>query len=90
MYWDIFDAKLTVDRQRRIPVRRKGRIIAVAFRADIIVNDQVIIEVTSLEKILPVHKAQLLTYMKLSRIPVGLLINFNVARLIDGVIRLSL
>ena len=53
-------------------------------------NDQVIIEVKSVEKILPVHKAQLLTYMKLSRIPVGLLINFNVARLIDGVIRLSL
>lgn len=90
LYWDIFDANLTVDRQRRIPLERKGRVIAVGFRADLIVNDQVIIEVKSVEKVIPVHKAQLLTYMKLTRIPVGLLINFNVERLIDGITRLSL
>lgn len=90
LYWDIFDANLKVDRQRRIPLERKGRVIAVGFRADLIVNDQVIIEVKSVEKLIPVHKAQLLTYMKLTRIPVGLLINFNVERLVDGITRLSL
>ena len=90
LYWDLVDATFSVDRQRRIPVIRKSRVIAAAFRADLIVNEQVIVEVKSIEKVLPVHKAQLLTYMKLSRVPVGLLINFNVARLVDGITRLSL
>jgi GxxExxY protein len=56
----------------------------------LIVNEKVIIEVKSVEKVLQVHKAQLLTYMKLSRIAAGLLINFNVSRLVDGITRLSL
>jgi GxxExxY protein len=90
LYWDFVDAGLSIDRQRRIPLERRGRLIAAAFRADLIVNEQVIIEVKSVEKVLHVHKAQLLTYMKLSRIPVGLLINFNVPRLVDGITRLSL
>jgi|SRR5215212_5575073 len=90
LYWDLFDAELIVDRQRKIPIVRRSRTIAGAFRADLIVNEQVIVEVKALEKVLPVHKSQLLTYMKLSRIRVGLLINFNVDRLVDGITRLSL
>ena len=90
LYWDVFDAGLTVDRQRRIHAERRGRVVRGAFIADLIVNAQVIIEVKSVEKVLPIHKAQLFTYMKLSRIPVGLLINFNVERLVDGITRLSL
>ena len=90
LYWDLHDARIAVDRQRRIRAERKGRTIVAAFRADLIVEDQVIIEVKSVEKTLPVHKAQLLTYMRLSHIPVGLLINFNVPRLVDGITRLSL
>jgi|SRR5678816_2154079 GxxExxY protein len=90
LYWDIYDANLSIDRQRRIPLKRRSRVIAPAFIADLIVNDQVIIEVKCVEKVIPVHKAQLLTYMKLTQIPVGLLLNFNVDRLIDGITRLSL
>ena len=90
LYWDLFDANHVVDRQRKIPIVRRSRVIPAAFRADLIINDQVIVEVKSLEKILTVHKAQLLTYMRLSQIPVGLLINFNVPRLVDGITRLSL
>ena len=90
LYWDIFDAHLPIDRQRRIPLTRRSRVIAPAFIADLIVNDQVIIEVKSVEKVMPVHKAQLLTYMKLTQIPVGLLLNFNVDRLVGGITRLSL
>ena len=90
LYWDLVDSNRVVDRQRKIPIIRRSRTIPAAFRADLIVNNQVIVEVKSLEKVLAVHKAQLLTYMRLSRIPVGLLINFNVDRLIEGVTRLSL
>ena len=53
-------------------------------------EDCVLVEVKAVEKILPIHKAQLLSYMKLLDIPVGLLINFNVPRLVDGVSRLIL
>ena len=90
LYWDLIDSGFTVDRQRKIPIVRKSRIIPAAFRADLIVNDKIIVEVKCLEKVISVHKSRLLTYMRLSRISVGLLINFNVDRLVDGINRLSL
>jgi GxxExxY protein len=90
LYSDLLDDGLPIERQRLIPVVYHSRVIPAAFRADLIVAEQVIIEVKSLEKILPVHKSQLLTYMKLAHISVGLLINFNVSRLVDGLTRLSL
>ena len=90
LYWDLIDSGFAVDRQRKIPILRKSRIIPAAFRADLIVNEKVIVEVKCLEKVIQVHRSQLLTYMRLSRISVGLLINFNVDRLVDGITRLSL
>ncbi len=54
---------------------------------DLVVEEQVVVELKSIEKILPVHEAQLLTYMKLAGKPVGLLINFNVALLRNGIVR---
>ncbi len=60
------------------------------FRIDLLVDEQVIIELKSIEKTLPIHEAQLLTYMKLASIGKGLLINFNVKRLVDGIRRFRL
>src|SRR5262245_7407194 len=58
-----------------------------AFRVDLLVDDQVVVEVKSVEKLASIHRAQMLTYLKLTRCPVGLLINFNVEVLRDGIRR---
>ncbi len=60
------------------------------YRVDILVDNKLIIELKSVDKINDVHKAQILTYMKLAGIDTGLLINFNVTRLVDGITRLKL
>ena len=65
----------------------KASISIVAIRMDLVVADKIAIEVKSIEKILPIHEAQLLTYLRLSRLRVGLLINFNVRLLRHGIIR---
>ena len=66
----------------------KGIVIEVAFRADLIVQDRVLVELKAIETILPVHKAQVLSYIRETGHQVGLLINFHVPRLVDGVNRL--
>ena len=71
-----------------IPVSYKGIALGGNYRVDLIVEDRVVVEVKSMAAVLPVHKAQVLTYLKLTACPMGLLINFNVAKLIDGVHRL--
>ena len=73
-----------------MPVEYKGFRLDSGYRIDILVEDRLILELKSVEEIAGIHKAQLLTYMKLSRIPTGLLINFNVRRLIDGIERFKL
>jgi GxxExxY protein len=70
-----------------LPVSYKGLQLDCGYKIDVIVNDEVIVELKSVEKILPVHEAQLLTYLKLSGKKVGLLINFNNALLTQGIIR---
>jgi GxxExxY protein len=76
-----------VDVQVTIPVRYEGITLEVGFRADIIVNNFLIVELKSVENNLPVHKKQLLTYLRLSDNSVGLLINFNTELLKDGITR---
>ena len=78
---------LEVDVQVTIPVRYEGITLEVGFRADIIVNNFLIVELKSVENILPVHKKQLLTYLRLSDKRVGLLINFNTELMKDGITR---
>jgi GxxExxY protein len=73
--------------QVSLPITYKGLTLDAGYRIDLIVADEVIVEVKALEKLLPIHEAQLLTYLRLSGKRVGLLINFNVARLTEGVIR---
>ena len=79
--------KLKFETEKLLPVEYDGLTIDLAYRIDILVEDAVVIEVKAIEAILPVHEAQLLSYLKLSRKRVGLLINFNVAHLRDGIRR---
>jgi GxxExxY protein len=77
-------------REVNIPVMYKGEPLDANFRADFIVADRVILELKAIEKLLPVHEAQLITYMKLASCSVGLLINFNVPVLKEGIVRRGL
>ena len=70
-----------------LPVQYKGARVDCGYRIDLIVDDRVIVELKSVEHVLPVHEAQLLTYLRLSGIRVGLLINFNVPVLRRGIVR---
>ena len=76
--------------QKLVSISYKGFIREEPLRFDVLVEDCVLVEAKSVEHILPVHKAQLPSYMKLLDVPVGLLINFNERRLTDGVSRLIL
>jgi GxxExxY protein len=76
------------ERQKEQPVRYKGLLIAVGSRLDLLVEGQVVVELKAVESLLPIHDAQLLTYLKLSDCRVGLLINFNVPLLKAGLKRL--
>jgi GxxExxY protein len=78
---------LSFKRQVDLPVSYKGLTLDCGFRIDLIVCEDVVVELKAVERILPVHEAQLLTYMKLAAKPVGLLINFNVPLLTQGIIR---
>ncbi|HNT19696.1 MAG TPA: GxxExxY protein [Saprospiraceae bacterium] len=75
-------------RQKGIPVIYDGVRFDIGFRADIIVDDHILLEIKSIEKILPVHFKIALSYLKLLRLEVGLLINFNVVLLKEGISRL--
>jgi GxxExxY protein len=81
---------LTVRRQVPIPVVYKSIRLEQGYRIDLLVNDCLIIEIKTVDKIIPVHEAQLLTYLKLSGIKTGLLLNFQVALLRDGLKRMVL
>ena len=78
---------LTVDRQRLIRVSYNGIDIEDAFRADLIVQERVIIEVKSVERTAPVHPKQLLTYLRLTNLRVGLLLNFGAEVMKEGIRR---
>jgi GxxExxY protein len=74
-----------------VPTAYKGTLLDASYRLDLLdllVEDTVVIEVKSVERLLLVHDAQVLTYLRLTRCPVGLLINFNVPKLVDGVRRI--
>ena len=70
-----------------VPISYKGYTVDFGYRADIIVEDKLLLELKAVEAVLPVHEAQLLTYLKHSGLRVGLLMNFNVPRLVNGLRR---
>ena len=81
------DDGLKVESQVIVPVCFKGEILEKIFIIDELVEDEIILELKSVEAILPIHEAQLLTYLKLTNKKLGLLINFNVVQLKDGLRR---
>jgi GxxExxY protein len=80
---------LRVVRQQPIPIVYQGTRIEVGFKADLVVEDQVIVEIKSVEAVAPVHKKQLLTHLRLAAKRLGLLINFNVVLIKDGITRIA-
>jgi GxxExxY protein len=91
-YHSCFAHELTLrgishQRELPIPLNYKGIRIEVGFRADIILEQKLLIELKAVEQVLPIHKAQVITYLKLLRIPLGLLINFNEVLIKHGIQR---
>jgi GxxExxY protein len=78
---------LPFKRQIDLPISYKGLKLDCGYKIDLIVQDTVLLELKSVEKLHPIHEAQLLTYLRLTEKPVGLLINFNVPLLTQGIIR---
>jgi len=76
-------------RQKLMPVLYKGTVIDTGYRIDILADERVIVELKAVEKILPIHSAQLQTYLRLGKLPLGLLMNFNTLKLVDGIERVS-
>lgn len=81
---------LKFERQRNLPLEYKGIKLDCGYRIDIVVEEKVILELKVVDTIAPIHEAQLLTYLKLSGIEIGLIINFNVPVLKDGIKRFIL
>jgi GxxExxY protein len=73
-----------------LPVRYKDILLDCGYRIDLLIIDDLIVEIKSVEALLPIHQAQILTYMRLANVPIGLLINFNVTRLQTGIKRFVL
>lgn len=85
--YELIQAGFDVKRQIALPVTYKDIKLDVGYRIDLLIENKVIVELKAVESIAPVHEAQLLTYLKLSNLKTGLLINFNVKDLKKGIIR---
>ncbi len=84
---ELAGAGIAFAQQVAIPVSYKGIVLDDGFRADVVVEGKVILEIKAVAAILPAHESQLLTYLRMSGIPVGLLFNFHASRLKDGMRR---
>lgn len=89
LFFELNKMNINISRQKSIPVSWKGKKMDHGFRADLIIENKVIIEIKSIESIAVVHKKQLLTYLKLTNMKLGLLINFNEALIKDGITRIA-
>jgi len=87
--WELRESSVSCERQKPIPVSYKGRTLDADYRIDLIVDAMVVVEVKAVDALHPVHFAQLLSYLVLTNSPLGLLINFNEAHLIEGVHRVA-
>ena len=87
---ELTNHNIKYETEKEINVQYKGKELDCGFRADFLIEDELIVELKALDKILPIHEAQLLTYMKIANIKTGLLINFNVMLLKDGIKRFVL
>ena len=80
---------LSFENQKPLPLVFKGEKLDCGYQLDIVVENTIILELKSCEKIEPIHKAQLLTYLKLSDLKLGLLLNFNMPVMRDGIVRIA-
>ncbi|HHT9130156.1 MAG TPA: GxxExxY protein [Candidatus Brocadiaceae bacterium] len=87
LVYDLIQAGLKVEQQKPLPIVYRGVKLECGYRLDLLIENEVIVEIKSVETLLPIHKAQLMSYLKLSDCKVGLLINFNVELLKDGIQR---
>lgn len=90
LYYELQKAGLNVEKQKAIPVVYKEIKLDCGYRADLIVEDKIVIELKTVDEFNPVHEAQILTYLKFADKKLGLLINFNVLRLKEGIKRFIL
>jgi GxxExxY protein len=88
MVYELEKNGFEVQREHPVPIRYESILLDAAYRADIIVEDLVIIELKSVEQVAPVHKKQLLTYLRLADKHLGLLINFGAPLIKDGITRI--
>jgi GxxExxY protein len=89
LYHEITKSGLRVERQKPMPLVYDNVRIECSYRADLLVEGMVILELKAVERLDPIHSSQLYTYLKLSDCPVGLIINFNVLLLKDGIKRIN-
>jgi len=87
LYYELLKIGLNVKKQLALPLVYKEIQLEVGYRIDLLVENKVIVEIKSVDALAEIHKAQLMTYMKLANIKVGLLMNFNVTKLKDGIVR---
>ena len=85
--YELANAGLEVQSQVALPLTYGDVQLEVGYRVDMVVSDLVIVEIKSVDTVIPVHESQLLTYLKLSNKEIGLLLNFNVPKLADGITR---
>ena len=88
--YELTAAGIKHETQKELPIDYKGLRIDSGYRIDLIVENKIIVELKSVDKILPIYEAQLLTYMKLAGVKIGLIINFNVTKLKEGIKRFVL
>ena len=88
--FELAERRLAVEQQKAMPVEYRGIKLDCGYRLDLLVEGQVIVELKTVDRLQPIHEAQLLSYLKLSGCQVGLLINFNVRVLKNGIRRLVL
>lgn len=78
---------LYVDRQCELPIVYKDQVLAKTFIMDIVVNELIVLELKAVQTLLPIHEVQLMTYLRMARYKLGLLVNFNVELMRDGIVR---
>jgi len=88
--YELDNRGISYQRQQELPIIYKEAQLKCGYRLDLIIENKLIIELKSCDRLLPIHEAQLLTYLKLSNIPIGLLINFNVPVLKGGIKRMKI
>ncbi len=81
---------LKFEREKSLPIEYKGHHVDCGYRLDLVIENEVVVELKAVERLLPIHEAQLLTYLKLTGIQLGLLINFNTPLLKDGIKRMRI